>query len=187
MANIIFITGGARSGKSSFAEDFAKKNSNKISYIATLNFFDEEMKNRIEQHKLRRDDNFETIEAHKNFLEVFKNINSDNIVLLDCITNMVSNLLLENQVDFENLSQNQINTFEVVINNEINQLLEAIKNHKNHCIIVSNELGMGLVPPYALGRIFRDIAGRINQRIAKEASEVYFVISGIPMKIKGDL
>lgn len=187
MGKIVFVTGGARSGKSSFAENLVKQYNQKISYIATMNFFDDEMKNRVEKHRLRRDENFETIEAYKNFSKVFENINTENLVLFDCITNMISNLLLENQVDFEKISQSEIEYFEKEINYEINELIFSLKNHKNDCFIVSNELGMGLVPPYALGRVFRDIAGRINQNFAKEANEVYFVVSGIPMKIKGDL
>jgi len=187
MGKIIFVTGGARSGKSSFGENLVKQYGQKISYIATMNFFDEEMKDRVEKHKLRRNETFETVEAYKNFSEVFKNINRENLVLFDCLTNMISNLLLENQVDFEKISQKEIEILEKGINYEIDDLILSLKNHKNDCIIVSNELGMGLVPPYALGRVFRDIAGRVNQLFAKEAHEVYFVVSGIPMKIKGDI
>lgn len=187
MGKLIFVTGGARSGKSSFAEEKAKSYNKNISYIATLKFIDKEMEDRIEKHKSRRDEQFFLIEEYRNFDRVFMDVPKENIILFDCLTNMISNLLLENEVDFEEIRGEQISLFEDKINCEIDKLLSAIKGHKNDVILVSNELGMGLVPPYALGRIFRDIAGRVNQRFAREAQEVYFLVSGIPMKIKGDL
>lgn len=187
MGKIIFITGGARSGKSTFAENLSKKYNKNTTYIATLNFIDKEMKERIKKHKERRNSNFTVIEAYKNFSEIFKFIPKDNIILLDCVTNMVNNFLFEREIDFDNISSKEINTLETTINKEFDILIDEIKKHENDTILVTNELGMGLVPPYALGRVFRDIAGRVNQKLASEASEVYFVVSGIPMKIKGEL
>ena len=187
MGKLIFITGGARSGKSSFAENLAKNYNKDITYIATLNFIDEEMRDRIKKHKSRRDERFLLVEKYKEFDRVYKALPLKNPVLFDCLTNMISNLLLENRVDFEKVSGEEISTFEKTIDLELDKLLLAIKNHDSDTILVSNELGMGLVPPYALGRIFRDIAGRANQKFAAEADEVYFLVSGIPMKIKGEL
>lgn len=187
MGKMIFITGGARSGKSTFAENLSKKYNKNITYIATLNFIDEEMENRIEKHKSRRDSSFTTIEAYKEFSKVFLNIPKDNIILLDCVSNMLNNFLFEKEIDFENINNQEVEALEVRIEKEFDELLVEIDKHKNDVILVTNEVGLGLVPPYALGRIYRDILGRINQKLAQRASEVYFVVSGIPMKIKGDL
>lgn len=187
MGKMIFITGGARSGKSTFAENLSKKYNKNITYIATLNFIDEEMENRIEKHKSRRDSSFTTIEVYKEFSKVFLNIPKENVILLDCIGNMLNNFLFEKEIDFDNISNEEIEALEVRIEKEFDELLVEIDKHKNDVILVTNEVGLGLVPPYALGRIYRDILGRINQKLAQRASEVYFVVSGIPMKIKGDL
>lgn len=184
MGNLIYITGGARSGKSTFAENLALEKKEQVIYIATLKFIDEEMRYRIEKHRERRAENYKIFETYKDFSNVFKNLKNETI-LLDCITNMVNNFMFEEDSELDNISSLQSEVIEKNINIHINSLIKEIKRHKGTSILVSNELGMGLVPNNALGRYFRDIAGRINQQIAKEADEVYFVVSGIPMKIKG--
>lgn len=184
MGQIVFITGGARSGKSSFAEKLALETGRNITYIATLNIFDEEMKSRVEEHKNRRDSRFQTVEAYKNFDVIFKNIPANDTILFDCVTNMVTNLMFEHNIDWDNTEPKEVAIVEEYINSELDVLIEKSIFHKGKVIFVSNELGMGLVPPYALGRYFRDIAGRANQKLAKNSDEAYFIVSGIPMKIK---
>ena len=99
---------------------------------------------------------------------------------------MVNNLMFENNIDWDNINSQEIDKIESEINTEVDLLLNEMNKQMGTSIIVSKELGMGLVPVYPLGRYFRDIAGRINQKIAKHSDEVYFVVSGIPMKIKGE-
>lgn len=185
LGKIIFVTGGARSGKSTFAENYVKNIGNNITYIATMNYFDDEMKERIAHHQKRRDDKFSLVEAYKDFNIVFQEISSESCVLFDCLTNMINALFFENELDFENLSPYDFGKLEQNIEKQCDILINTLKTHPKDSVIVSNELGLGLVPPYALGRYFRDIAGRMNQKFASEADEVYFIVSGIPLKIKG--
>lgn len=186
MSRFILITGGARSGKSSLAEAKAKVLGEKVVYIATAIGFDEGMKERIKKHRSQRPSTWTTIERYKSFasLELEEGFLGSDLVLLDCMTLMVSNLLLENDIDFDTCSMSQIDNMENRIFNDIRELEEVIYKHKKQLIIVTNEVGMGLVPSYRLGNIFRDIAGRVNQYLADKADEVYFTVSGIPLKIK---
>ncbi|WP_352420198.1 bifunctional adenosylcobinamide kinase/adenosylcobinamide-phosphate guanylyltransferase [Proteiniborus sp.] len=183
---IILITGGARSGKSNLGENKAKELGKKIVYIATAIAFDEGMKDRILKHRASRPSNWATIEKYRDFLELEKEkdfLKSD-LVLLDCMTLMVSNILLESGVDFDNCSMEQVDSLEEKIFKEVKELLNIVLKYKKKLIIVTNEVGMGLVPSFRLGNIFRDIAGRVNQYLAKQADEVYLTVSGIPLKIK---
>jgi len=179
---LIFVTGGAKSGKSKFAEDMLLKLNNgkqKNIYLATSLVFDEEMKEKVRLHKKRRKDEWFTVEAYKNFENELSNFfeNNDKIknnMLVDCLTNMITNIIFENQnIDWDNFEKKLY----------IQKLLNVADQFEN-AIIVSNELGMGLVPSYPLGRYFREIAGKMNQIVAETADEVYLVVSGIPMKIK---
>lgn len=185
MGKIIYITGGAKSGKSKFAEKMVEEIGEKINYIATLTCFDDEMKEKVKIHKDRRNEKYKTIEAYKNFDIIFENIDEKETILLDCLTNMVSNLIFEENIDFDkNLKINK-EKLDIKIKKEVENLIKVLKKHKGISVIVSNELGMGIVPVYPLGRYFRDIAGEINQYVAEKSDEVYLTVSGIPMKIKG--
>ena len=193
---LIFVTGGAKSGKSKFAEEMLLKLNNgkqKNIYLATSLIFDEEMKEKIRLHKKRRKNDWFTIETYKNFENELNNFfeNNDktkNNMLVDCLTNMITNIIFENKnIDWDNFEKKMyIQTLEKLnknVENSVNKLLNVTNEFEN-VIIVSNELGMGLVPSYPLGRYFREIAGKMNQIVAEKADEVYLVVSGIPMKIK---
>lgn len=105
-------------------------------------------------------------------------------MLVDCLTNMISNIIFENiDIEWSNPAKDQIEKCDEVIEKEVEKLIEISQKFEN-VIIVSNELGMGIVPSYPLGRYFREIAGKMNQKIAEIADEVFFVVSGIPIKIK---
>lgn len=186
MQKLIFITGGARSGKSTLAEKKAKEIGQNIVYIATGLAFDEGMKDRIKKHKESRPKEWSTIEQYKDFhyLDTNENFLNADTLLLDCVTLMISNLLIENDLDFENTTIDEIIEIESRMFNELNTLINLIERYNKNFIAVTNEIGMGLVPPYRLGRVFRDMAGRANQYLAGKAHEVYFTVSGIPMKIK---
>ena len=174
MGKIIFILGGARSGKSSYAIRLAERLGRKVAFIATCLPLDKEMKRRIEIHKKNRPSHWQTFEGQKNILYLLKKLSSGfNIIIIDCLTLFISNLLLEGIDDNS-------------IEDKINKMLDILKSIKCKSIIISNEVGLGIVPKNCLGRRFRDLAGRVNQIITQKADEVFFMISGLPLKIKGE-
>lgn len=191
--SLTLITGGARSGKSTFAEELTKKMARwkygtpdkGVLYIATAVPFDEEMQERIRRHQLQRPNSWRTVEQFEGLQEVIRTA-QEQVILLDCVTVMISNLLFAGGLGDEPELE-QVQRLEQSITLEIRSMLEAIQI-RDECevIVVTNELGMGLVPAYPLGRIFRDIAGRVNQQIAAASDAVYLVVSGIPVLIKGE-
>jgi adenosylcobinamide kinase/adenosylcobinamide-phosphate guanylyltransferase len=185
MGKLILVTGGARSGKSSFAEDMIRSLGDNILYIATATGFDDEMKERISRHRQQRPSSWETLEAFRDFDKTLTGmLKGRDAVLLDCMTIMVSNIMLQKAMDWEELSVDDINEVEKEVTGQVGTLLSIIRESDIPFILVTNELGMGVVPPYALGRAVRDIAGRVNQQIARAADEVFLCVSGIPVKIK---
>ncbi len=185
MGKLILVTGGARSGKSSFAEETVRSFGSSILYIATAVAFDSEMKERISRHRQHRPSSWETLEAFCDFDRTLPGmLDGREAVLLDCVTIMVSNIMLLRAMDWEDLSVEDINDVEREVVGQVGTLLSIIKKTDIPFILVTNELGMGVVPPYALGRAVRDIAGRVNQQLARAADEVYLCVSGIPVKIK---
>ncbi|MCX5696123.1 MAG: bifunctional adenosylcobinamide kinase/adenosylcobinamide-phosphate guanylyltransferase [Candidatus Omnitrophica bacterium] len=173
MNKIILILGGARSGKSAQALSLAK-GKKKVAFIATGQGLDKEMRERILKHQASRPKNWKTFEEPKELADLMTKIgDSFDCIIIDCLTLLVSNLILSGK------SQEQILK-------KIEDLVVVLKKKKAKVILVSNEVGLGIVPDNKLGRAFRDIAGRVNQTIAKEAGEVYFTISGLPLKIKGE-
>lgn len=186
MGKIIYVTGGARSGKSSFAERHVMESGLKRVYLATSIPFDNEMKLRVEKHKDQRGEDWLTIEAYKNLAQTLEEqIGEEKIILLDCLTVMVSNLMImDKEYDWDNIGKEELRHIEKEIEDEIKGLMNFIEKRDIELVVVSNELGMGLVPPYALGRHFRDIAGRMNQIVAERADEAYIIISGLSMKLK---
>ncbi|MDO9465657.1 MAG: bifunctional adenosylcobinamide kinase/adenosylcobinamide-phosphate guanylyltransferase [bacterium] len=175
MAKIVLITGGARSGKSSFAEKLASTLGKDVIFLATAEAMDKEMADRIKKHKSKRSLTWKTVEEpiNINILNKFKNF--EGAVILDCVTLWLSNMIHKFGVEGA----------EDHILGDIRTLLKTVKTSKFTLIVVSNELGLGIVPENRLAREFRDIAGRCNQLIACMADEVYFMVSGIELKIKG--
>jgi adenosylcobinamide kinase/adenosylcobinamide-phosphate guanylyltransferase len=180
------VTGGARSGKSTYGEQLAKERGNNIAYIATAVVTDKDMEDRVRKHRESRPKESLTIEKYKGFNSIDKDIvMSTDLFLLDCITTMVTNLMFDRDIDYDTCSNEDIQIVEDYVFDEVKKLLDFMKNNGKDIILVTNEVGMGLVPAYRLGSIFRDIGGRVNQYLAKRADEVYFMVSSIPMKIKG--
>lgn len=186
MSNIILVTGGARSGKSNFAESLCKSRNNKTAYIATSIPFDEEMKDRVRKHKESRPQNWTTYEIYKDIYSIVKEIANDHkTIILDCVTLLVNNLMFSYDIDVDDANSNQINQLEIYIKDQVIKLLEETKKTDLYVVLVTNELGMGIIPGNKLSRVYSDIVGRVNQYIASQSDEVYFVVSSIPMKIKG--
>ena len=181
MGKLTFILGGARSGKSTYAEQLAKENGGKVLYIATAEGLDPEMRKRIENHRLQRPAEWDTMEVTQGVGAAFAAYSSGvDLVLLDCMTLLVSNVMLsitdaESDIDEELASD--------VVDVEVESLLAAIKENEADWVIVSNEVGLGLVPPYPLGRLYRDLLGWANRKIAAQADEVYLLVAGIPMPL----
>jgi len=182
---LVLVTGGARSGKSSFAESQIKLMGQSIAYIATAQAFDEGMKDRIKKHIDQRPKEWPTFECYEYLSPEIEAISQKcDVVLLDCITVMVTNLMFLEEKDWDKLSRNRINAIEAIILEEITKLTDALRQYNLSALLVTNEVGAGIVPENKLARVFRDIAGRVNQHLASQVDEVYFVVSGIPMKIK---
>ncbi|MCX7842878.1 MAG: bifunctional adenosylcobinamide kinase/adenosylcobinamide-phosphate guanylyltransferase [Clostridia bacterium] len=185
MGKLILVTGGARSGKSSFAEELAGKFGDSVLYIATSIPFDDEMKLRIKKHKEQRPAHWETLEAFRDIGEAMKGkISGKSAVMLDCITVMVTNLMFETSHDWDNIAAEDMEQVESRVMSEIQKLIGAAKGFGIPFIAVTNETGMGIVPCGKLSRLFTDIAGRVNQMLARSADEVYLCVSGIPVRIK---
>lgn len=186
LGKIIYVTGGARSGKSSYAENLIFKSERPRMYIATSIAFDEEMKSRVQKHREQRGSDWITVEAYKNIVEAIEKSSKENeIILLDCLTNLVSNnMILEENYDWDHIDQDTVNHVEEKIKLEVEEIIEYIEKSDYELIVVSNELGMGIVPSYPLGRYFRDICGRMNQIVAEKSDEAYLLVSGIPMRLK---
>jgi adenosylcobinamide kinase/adenosylcobinamide-phosphate guanylyltransferase len=179
MPKITLILGGARSGKSSYAQSIAEESGKTVTFLATAQALDDEMSARIQKHRAERSVNWETLEIPVGIASYAKQIRSD-VVILDCITLLVSNLLMQFVKD--DLVDEK--PFMLAVQKEMDELLLAIREHEQSWIIVSNEVGLGLVPPYQMGRVYRDGLGWANQRLAREADKIIFMVAGIPTVIK---
>lgn len=169
MAEIIFITGGQRSGKSRYAQSLAEQLSDAPVYLATAHIWDNDFQKRVDRHKSDRGEQWTTLEEEVNISKLEL---TGKVVLVDCITLWLTNIFYQNNSDVDlSLAQakNEWNTF-------IQQYFTAI--------VVSNELGMGVHPENEIARKFADLQGWMNQYIASLANEVVLMVSGIPVKIK---
>jgi len=181
----ILILGGARSGKSRFAQQLAEQLGKKVLFVATGEPLDEEMDSRIKEHKLSRPQNWRTLEAGVNVGErITEQIDDAEVVIIDCLTLLISNVLTG--VGKESLENDQMNYASMGdrVVAEIEGLTRCINNTNAIFIVVSNEVGMGLVPSYRLGRAYRDLLGKANQLLAQQADDVYLMVAGIPWKLK---
>ncbi len=179
----VLITGGARSGKSSFAQQMAFDSGKRVLFVATAQAGDDEMKRRIEAHRRARPPGWRTLEAPVNVgAGVLSCIDGSQLVLLDCVTLLVSNAIAE----FLSPDGNEIDEAraEEAVTREIDDLVRCIGQAGSDFIIVTNEVGLGLVPDNVLGRVYRDLLGKANQALARIADEVYFMVSGLPVPVK---
>ena len=188
MGKLTLILGGACSGKSSYAERLAAEHGGQVLYVATAQPLDGEMTERIANHQKHRPANWRTLEipsALGTFLlsEAQSALLQSGVILVDCLTLLVSNLLLavSSRTD-EDLTVDET-AATALVETEIQRLLEAVRAIPAEWIVVSNEVGLGLVPPYPLGRLYRDLLGRANQRLASQADQVIFMIAGIPLRL----
>jgi adenosylcobinamide kinase/adenosylcobinamide-phosphate guanylyltransferase len=166
--SLTFLLGGARSGKSAHAEKLVTANQAPWTYIATAQAFDEEMTERIALHRARRENGWQTVDAPLDLAGALRALPDGRPVLVDCLTLWLSNHLLAGH-DLDAVSA---------------ELEEVFASPRGPWFVVSNEVGLGIVPDNALARQFRDAAGRLNQRMAARADAVLFMVAGLPLKVK---
>lgn len=171
MKQIILITGSVRSGKSDFALKLAEISKKKVVFLATCIPQDEEMRQRVKKHKLNRPKDWKTIEESINICSVIEKTKETKLVVIDCLTLWISNLILSGKPEKE-------------IFKRINSFIKTLKQTRASVIIVSNEVGWGIVPENKLARMFRDIIGITHQKVSRISSDVYLIIGGLPLKIK---
>ena len=165
---LTLVIGGARSGKSRHAETLVGQCAAPPAYIATAQAFDDEMRARIDEHRARRSADWRTIDAPFELVSALNGVPDRQTVLIDCLTLWLTNVMLaERDVDQES-----------------RELADVLAKPRGPWFVVSNEVGLGIVPDNPLGRRFRDAAGRLNQMVAERASSVIFVVAGLPMKVK---
>ncbi len=168
---VTLITGGGRSGKSSYALEITESYDRKV-FIATAEAFDDEMADRISRHQKERGNCFKTIEEPLHLADALTNVLPDTqVVVIDCITVWLGNLMHHQGVDEKNCQP-------------MDRFLKVLASPPCDVVIVSNEVGMGLIPATAMSRAYRDLAGSVNQKIGAVADEAFLVVSGIPLKLK---
>lgn len=175
---MILVTGGTRSGKSNLAEQLAGEMGGRILYVATAEAGDEEMRQRIERHQAQRPKEWGTLTAPRNALDLLRRAEGEwDTLLFDCLTLYVTNLLLEQEADSPDP--------EISLLADMRLLASYLAEAWPQAVVVTNEVGSGIVPGDRLSRLFRDLQGRVNQLFARTAQDVYFCVSGIPVKVKG--
>jgi adenosylcobinamide kinase/adenosylcobinamide-phosphate guanylyltransferase len=168
-ARIILVGGGARSGKSRFALEYARRLGQRPVFVATAQGLDDEMRARIAQHQEERGATFTTVEAPLALPEALRELQGE-VVVVDCLTLWLSNLLMAG-LDA------------AAIDGRLEALEAALARRRFHALVVSNEVGMGVVPETPLGRLFRDLTGRAHQRLARAADEIYLAAMGIILRV----
>lgn len=175
----ILITGGARSGKSRLALELANKAGGQVLFVATAEAGDDEMKQRIKAHRKVRPKDWATLEATTHIgNQITKNIGKAKIVIIDCITLLINNVFQQ----YEEKTEAAI--VEKAVTAEINELIDCMKQTEANFIVVTNEVGLGIIPGDKVSRLYRDLLGKANQMLAEKVDEVCLMISGIPVYIK---
>ncbi|TGE34671.1 bifunctional adenosylcobinamide kinase/adenosylcobinamide-phosphate guanylyltransferase [Desulfosporosinus sp. Sb-LF] len=184
MSQFTLITGGARSGKSSFAELLAASANCPVTYIATAQVWDEEMAQRVKKHQKQRPSTWQLIEEPLNIRDTLIRLKDENgVILLDCVTLWLTNLLLAEQAESSNQDEASP-TIEGQILAMVQEVALLAQEIKPQVLFVTNEVGQGIVPENPLARAYRDLSGRSNQILAQCADQVYLVVAGFPMEIK---
>jgi adenosylcobinamide kinase/adenosylcobinamide-phosphate guanylyltransferase len=182
MAELILILGGARSGKSTEAERMARERGGDVLFVATAQAYDDEMRERIAVHRSSRPATWRTLEAPMQVAQALRTTTLAPTVVVDCITLLASNVLLALPEDATQTQANQAVVAE--IDGLIGLLRSSPSSDQSTWIVVSNEVGMGIVPAYRLGRFFRDALGMANQRLARAADRVILMVAGLPWDLK---
>ncbi len=177
MGKIVLFTGGARSGKSRLAEEYAAA-CGKVLYVATAQVLDDEMRQRVALHQRRRPAAWGSVEAWRDPAAVLLEHRASECILFDCLSMYVTNLLLSEAAPQDSVERG------VYMRREFDLLIAEAQKIEGTLIFVTNEVGMGIVPENALAREYRDLAGLLNQEIAALATEVYLAVSGLAVNVK---
>lgn len=181
---LIMLTGGARSGKSRYAQELAADPGGPVLYVATAEALDDEMKERIAEHRASRPASWRTLEASTNIGNaIAKELGDTRVVIVDCITVLAGNLL-GRQAGIDEEWRVDARLFATDIRNEVTQLIRCIEGSEATFIVVTNEVGTGIVPDNQPSRVYRDVLGEANQQLASKADEVYLLVAGIPFRVK---
>lgn len=181
---LTLVLGGARSGKSSFSEMLASHLGQRVLYVATAEALDDEMRARVAAHRARRPSHWRTLEVPRNVgaaLSAAPDTTPADVILLDCLTLLVSNILLSIGSD---ASEPEIDVAWPAVQSELDSLLRAYCRLGAHLVVVSNEVGLGLVPTSPLGRTYRDCLGWANQRLARAADRVILMVAGLALDLR---
>jgi adenosylcobinamide kinase/adenosylcobinamide-phosphate guanylyltransferase len=180
---ITLIIGGARSGKSDYAQQLALESGKKVLFVATAGAGDEEMRRRIEKHRQGRPASWATLEATTGVgAAVRKNVGGAGIIIVDCITLLVSNVF--GKFGYETDGEAPESSVEKEVVREVRELIDCVSRLEADFVIVTNEVGMDLVPANPAGRLYRDLLGKANQMLAKHAGRVILMVAGIPLQVK---
>ena len=186
---LTLVTGGARSGKSAFAVHLAKRSGGRVLFLATMAPSDDEDRRRVKRHREDRPPHWQTMEEPLAVPEALLAWGRDfDTVVLDCLTLWVARLM--EAADLMEtprctLQPSEVDRFEEAVSGRVGDLLSAYRQQPSSLIVVTNEVGAGLVPPCPSGRVFRDLLGLANQRLAAQADSVHYLLAGLPLTIKG--
>lgn len=184
---LTLVLGGARSGKSAWAERVAARSGRPVLYLATATVGDAEMADRVAAHRAARPPHWRAVEEPIDLPGIVQRVvTPGDLLLVDCLTLWVSNLILAHlgARDPDDLPRSESTQIEAWVLGLADDLLAAIRNREAEAILVSNEVGLGLVPPYPLGRLYRDVLGRVNQRVAATADSVVLMVAGLPIDLQ---
>lgn len=186
MNRLVFVTGAARSGKSQHAEALAASLAGEVPvlYVATADVGDGEMRQRVEEHRRRRPQDWRTLEARRDVAERLRESGTVDLVLLDCLSLLVSNVLLDIVEELGEGADAELKASETV-QAEVEALIHWHGEFGGNFLFVSNEVGWGVVPPHRLGRVYRDLLGRANQQVAAASTDAFLMVAGIPVTLKG--
>ncbi len=183
--NLTLVTGGARSGKSRFAETLAAESGLPVVYLATMELLDDEVRERASRHRLRRPSSWQTVEEPVEVVAALEGSGQDALVLLDCVTLWITNLLVRRIPNFDHASPDAWERAIAECVAEAGNLVDHQSRRKGPLVAVTNEVGLGVVPETRAGRYFRDAAGLVNQELSRHAGRVVFMVSGRPLDLGG--
>jgi adenosylcobinamide kinase/adenosylcobinamide-phosphate guanylyltransferase len=181
VGEILFVTGGARSGKSTYAERLAAASGREVTYLATMIPGDHELRERVDRHRARRPAAWTTIEAPRGIADALRAAPAEACVLLDCLSLWVTNVLMD--LADEDPPQADLDALEAALDAEVAAFLEEASARGGPVVVVTNEVGAGIVPAYPLGRVYRDLLGRVNQRVSRSADRAWLLVSGRALEL----